>query len=142
MKNLFFIFLTLISIDSFSQNQDGLSLAEFQKLKASYVEMTNSESYRAMKAQSKLIGSKLNGEKLSPHINTEEDFNKWITENISKTKFSNIDEANSMFKLGMELTSKVIMVEFNDVWVQFHKASHAQTLELIEDELHRDLGIK
>ena len=43
--------------------------------------MTNSDSYRAMKAQSKLIVGKINGEKLS-NIETNEDFNKWIKQNF------------------------------------------------------------
>jgi hypothetical protein len=136
MKNLFFIFLTLFTICSFSQNQDGLSSIEFQKLKKAYVEMTNSESYRAMRAQSKLIASKLNGEKLDK-VETEEDFNKWILQNISKTKFSSIDEANSAFKLGMELTTKVVMTDHKDVYAQLKKASQSQRLELIEDEFFR-----
>ena len=136
MKNLFFIFLFLITINSFSQNQDGLSSHDFQKLKKAYVEMTNSDSYIAMRTQSKLIASKLNGEKLG-QVETAEDFNKWILQNISKTKFSSIDEANSMFKLMLELTTKVVMVEHKDVYAQLKKASQTQTLELIEEEFFR-----
>lgn len=75
MKNLFFTFLTFITINSFSQNQDGLSTHDFQQLKKVYVEMTNSDSYIAMRTQSKLIASKLNGEKLV-QVETAEDFNK------------------------------------------------------------------
>ena len=136
MKNLFFTFLTFITINSFSQNQDGLSSHDFQQLKKAYVEMTNSDSYIAMRTQSKLIASKLNGEKLV-QVETAEDFNKWILQNISKTKFSSIDEANSMFKLMLELTTKVVMVEHKDVYAQLKKASQTQTLELIEDEFFR-----
>ena len=133
MKNLFFTILTFITINSFSQNQEGLSSQDFQQLKKAYVEMTNSDSYIAMRTQSKLIASKLNGEKLV-QVETAEDFNKWILQNISKTKFSSIDEANSAFKLGMELTTKVVMVDFKDVYAQFRKTSQSQMVELIEDE--------
>lgn len=136
MKNLFFILTFFITINSFSQNQEGLNSTDFQQLKKAYVEMTNSDSYIAMRTQSKLIASKLNGEKLG-QVETAEDFNKWILQNISKTKFSSIDEANSMFKLMLELTNKVVMVEHKNVYAQLKKASQTQTLELIEDEFFR-----
>jgi hypothetical protein len=121
MKNLLFIFITLITVNSFSQDQKGLNSNEFQKLKTSYLEMTNSETYRAMSTQSKLIAIKLNGLQIE-NVNNEVNFNKWITENISKTKFSSIDEANSMFKLSMELMSKV-MDKYKDVYIKLKEAS-------------------
>jgi hypothetical protein len=137
MKNLLFIFITLITINSFSQDEKSLSPVEFQKLKTSYLEMTNSESYRAMRTESKLIASKLNVLQLE-NVNTGEDFNKWIKENISKTKFPSIEEANSMFATMMNLSSKVLD-EFKDVYNQFSKASQKQSLELIMDEQSREL---
>lgn len=73
MKKIFFICLFISAINSFAQNQDGLSETEFKKLKKLYVEMTNSNSYSAMKTQSRLIAGKINGEKLS-NIETNEDF--------------------------------------------------------------------
>lgn len=42
-----------------------------------------------------------------------------------------------MFKLMLELTTKVVMVEHKDVYAQLKKASQTQTLELIEDEFFR-----
>lgn len=88
--------------------------------------MTNSDSYRAMKAQSRLIVGKINGEKLS-NIETNEDFNKWITQNISKTKFSSIEEGNSMFKLMMELTEKTLN-EFKEVYEKLKMTSQNKCL--------------
>lgn len=136
MKKIIFICLLISAINSFAQNQDGLSETEFKKLKKSYVEMTNSDSYRAMKAQSRLIVGKINGEKLS-NIETNEDFNKWITQNISKTKFSSIEEGNSMFKLMMELTEKTLN-EFKEVYEKLKMTSQKQMLELLEDERSRE----
>ncbi|MFN8325397.1 hypothetical protein [Flavobacterium sp.] len=136
MKKIFFICLFISAINSFAQNHNGLSETEFKKLKKLYIEMTNSDSYRAMKAQSKLIVGKINGEKLS-NIETNEDFNKWITQNISKTKFSSIEEGNSMFKLMMELTEKTLN-EFKEVYEKLKRTSQKQMLELLEDERSRE----
>lgn len=136
MKKIFFIYLFISAINSFAQNHNGLSETEFKKLKKLYIEMTNSDSYRAMKAQSKLIVGKINGEKLS-NIETNEDFNKWITQNISKTKFSSIEEGNSMFKLMMELTEKTLN-EFKEVYEKLKRTSQKQMLELLEDERSRE----
>jgi hypothetical protein len=132
MKNLILIVLLSFTSIAFSQEQKGLTSPEFQKLKKDYLEMTKSESYRAMRTQTKLIATKTN-RAMPVNVKTEEDFNKWIEESISKTQFSSIDEAKSMFKVAKELIAKN-MDEFKNVWAQFRKASQAQIIELIESE--------
>lgn len=132
MTRQFFFFLVFCTTAVFSQTQVGLSTTEFKKFKAEYGEMVKSDSYKAMRFQSKLIAGKMNGQ-VQADFKTREEFVRWISQNIQKTKFSSLQEAESMFIKAEQLTSKN-MSEFKDVWEKFSRASQPQIVELMQSE--------
>jgi hypothetical protein len=133
MNKVFSILLMAFTFAGFSQVQKGLTSSEFEQLKKDYAEMTRSETYRDMIASSKLVARKTNGA-MPTTVKTEDDFYKWISENISKTAFSSVDEAKSMFKDTKVLVEKN-REEFKEVWTQLLKASQPQVLELVRAEI-------
>lgn len=133
MKYLFLAVLTFFSIGTFAQQPQGLSPTEFQKLRSDYVKMTKSEDYVSMRAKSKELAAKLNQAKDWESFKSDDTWNKWIIENISKTKFSSIEEANHLRNQMFELTRKN-QIDYRDMWQRFRQASQQQRIELLAAE--------
>src|SRR5690606_6242536 len=113
-----------IGLSDKKNQKTGLSDEEFVQLKKDYGEMTRSATYLAMKMRMAEFASKLNGS--TPNIESQEEWDKWISENLSKTAFKAIDEGKLMFKSGLYSTTKN-HEEYPNVYSQLNKATRKQS---------------
>ncbi|MBF6640217.1 hypothetical protein IVB69_01865 [Flavobacterium sp. J49] len=135
-----FIIIFFISINSNAQNnideketKVGLTEVEFEKAKEDYLNMTLTETYKANKIIiTKLIG-KLNGLATPKDLSDENVWLNWVTENLSKTKFKNIDEAIKLRKLYVESFQKQ-WNENADLYQIMKKATLEQIHEILKPE--------
>jgi hypothetical protein len=142
MKNLIIILFFSVSQICVSQveakdsaektTQTGLSSEEVEQFKIDYAVMTKSDTYKAMKGNRTEFTKKLNGQK-DAVLKPDEGWNTWITNNLSKTNFSSIEEANSMRQSGIDLTKKN-MDEFPELYATFRRATKEQRQEILKAE--------
>ena len=141
MKNvLTILFITLsclfanaqISRDSIKQVQSGLTDVEFQKAIDAYLKMTETQTYKSNRKASLLMMEKLNHNITKSMIN-DEDWSKWVPENLTKTKFKSVEEANNLRKLNLELTKKQFE-ENAELYEMIRRASPEQAHEIFRPE--------
>ena len=121
-----------VSNDSIKEVQTSLTDAEFQKAINAYLKMTVTQTYISNKKASFLMTEKLNKNITRSMIN-DDDWSKWIVENLKKTKFKSVEEANNLRRLNLELTKKQFE-ENADLYEMLRRASPEQVHEIYRPE--------
>lgn len=141
MKNILTIlFITLnclfanaqVSKDSVNPIQTGLTDTEFQKAIDAYIKMTETETYKSNRKAILMMIEKLN-HNITKSMTNDEDWSKWVAENLAKTKFKSLEEANNLRKLNLELTKKQLE-ENADLYEMIRRASLEQAHEIFRPE--------
>ena len=140
-KTLFILIIILNQLNINAQTDSateskvriGLTDSELQKAIDLYLNMTQTETYRANKIATNKIVEKLNQKVIPKEIMNDIEWKKWITVNIKKTKFINIAEANKLRNLNIELTKKQF-AENVELYEMIKKATVEQGLDILKPE--------
>jgi len=141
MCKIFIIIFSFISINIINAQNNidqknskaGLTEVEFEKAKEDYLKMTQTETYKANKAMMAKLSGKINTYPTPKELRDEKEWSNWITENLSKTKFKNVDEANKLRKSSAELFQKQ-MDENADLYKMIRMATLEQLHEILKPE--------
>ena len=140
-KTLFILIIILNQLNINAQTDSateskvriGLTDSELQKAIDLYLNMTQTETYRANNIATNKIVAKLNQKVIPKEIMNDIEWKKWITVNIKKTKFINIAEANKLRNLNIELTKKQF-AENVELYEMIKKATVEQGLDILKPE--------
>lgn len=118
--------------DSVKQVGTFLTESEFQKAINAYIKMTRSETYIANRQAVNLMLKKMNNI-VTESIMDDVAWSKWISENLSKTKFKSIEEANNLRKLNLDLTKKQFE-ENVELYEMIRRGTPEQVYEIFRPE--------
>jgi radical SAM superfamily enzyme len=113
--------------------QTGLNDTELQKAIETYLKMTSTETYKAIKKTNLQMMEKLNQEVIPKELANNEEWEKWIANNWKKTKFRTIGEANALRSKGLELTKKQF-VENAELFEMIRRATIEQRHQILKPE--------
>lgn len=142
---VFFTVQFSIAQDAKSQTQltkKGLSDIEYIEAKELYLKMCSSELYLEQRKVTLKIVNKFNKVQNLDFLLKDEDFSKWISENLALTQFKNIEEATELRNLCFELQKK-LEEENSKVFEFISRATIKQLAEILkperltEDERHQ-----
>jgi len=145
MKNIF-LMLAFFSFCQLSMGQEssppistdgkGLSDSEFLLAKEGYLKMSYSEAYITHRKATLLMIDKLgeyDNEAFLTFFRTDENFSKWISENLKSTKFKSPEEAIELRKLMIDTQEKMIKENaeaFEFLW----RATLEQGVEILKPD--------
>jgi hypothetical protein len=142
MKNIFIILILCVNCIAIKAQtteerdntiQKGLTNVELQKAIETYVKMTETETYKANKKATHKMIDKLNQKVIPKEIMNDNEWERWIAENLNTTKFISIGEANKLRTLNLELTKKQY-AENAELYVLIRKATMSQRHEILKPE--------
>ncbi|GGB73482.1 hypothetical protein GCM10007424_11740 [Flavobacterium suaedae] len=140
---LFILFFSFTNLGAQSVSNDSilppvkkdLSEEELQMAVDSYLQMTKSETYKQFKKNLRENSIKLKGLDYPPDLKTsdKESIEKWLINNIEKTKYSSVKEGVEMIHKSYLLMQKLYK-ENTEVYTFMRRATKEQLREIIAPE--------
>jgi hypothetical protein len=143
MKYVVALFFFIFFQFSFSQNKNTtdtiskreLSNDEFLKAKEGYLKMSLTENYKKRRDQTaKFVKSMPTITDISFYKN-EEDFEKWMTENLKLTSFKTVEEAVAFRKSMVELDEE-FYIENIEIFELVGRASIEQLMVILKPDFY------
>ncbi|WP_177762346.1 hypothetical protein [Flavobacterium sp. I3-2] len=100
MKKVFLFVVLLLSISGYSQ-EDVLKDPDFLKFKEDYINLYLSDGFiRYLDVQDEFLKKRPDD-----YLENQDNYESWIKQNLSKSKFKNLDEALALHKELSDLTA-------------------------------------